>query len=206
MPQICKIFDRGLLDYQLTMAEMEAFTNNRDDTSADQLWVLQHYPVFTQGTSCTDVPEINPANIPVVRSNRGGQITYHGPGQLIVYLLLDIKRLGLGPKRLVNLVEQSLIELLAHYGLPASRLAGAPGVYIDDDKIAALGLRIRRGKCFHGLSINIDMDVTPFDWIEPCGLKGMRVTQLKDHGSSVSIEQVSSDLIQRLATNIGLVV
>ena len=206
MPQICKIIDRGLLDYQLAMAEMEAFTNNRDDTTADQLWVLQHHPVFTQGTSCNDVPEKNPTNIPVVRSNRGGQITYHGPGQLIVYLLLDIKRLGLGPKRLVNLVEQSLIELLDDYGLPASRLAGAPGVYIDGDKIAALGLRIRRGKCFHGLSINIDMDVTPFDWIEPCGLQGMRVTQLKDHGDSVSIKEVSADLIERLALNIGLTV
>ena len=194
----CRIRWSGIRDYLEVTNEMDAFTNDRSENTRDELWLLQHHPVFTQGTSCTQLPHTNLTGIPLVKSSRGGQISYHAPGQLIVYVMFDIKRLGLGPRSLVNQIEQGIIQLLATYGLAGSRKQGAPGVYVDDAKIAALGLRIRNGKCFHGLSLNVDMDLTPFQWIDPCGQPGMMVTQLADLGVSLSLRQVGDDLVQAL--------
>ncbi|MGI9316542.1 MAG: lipoyl(octanoyl) transferase LipB, partial [bacterium] len=188
----------GIRDYLEVSNEMLSFTDNRTEQTNDELWLLQHYPVFTQGTSCNQLPDTNPDNIPVIKSSRGGQISYHGPGQLIVYLMLDIKRLGIGPRSLVNRVEQGIIELLDQFSLQGTRRQGAPGVYIDGAKIAALGLRIRNGKSFHGLSLNVDMDLRPFQYIDPCGLPDMPVTQLSDQGVSAELRQVGNDLVVKL--------
>ncbi len=175
----------GVCDYADTLQEMKDFTRCRNPQTADEVWLLQHNPVYTQGSSCSDRPITNTGKIPVVHSNRGGQITYHGPGQLIAYLLLDIKRRNSGPKSFVNLVEQTVIDYLADYGINSNRIAGAPGVYVKGQKIAALGLRISRGCTYHGLCINIDMDLTPFDEIDPCGYPGLEVTQLKEFCADV---------------------
>ena len=188
----------GNTDYQTVVDSMLAFTDQRTINTPDEIWILQHDSVFTQGTSCHAVPRQNPDNYPVVHSSRGGQMTYHGPGQLIVYLLLDIKRLVLGPKKLVCKVEQSIINLLSNYAITAERKERAPGVYVHGAKIAALGLRIRKGKCFHGLSLNVDMDLTPFEWIDPCGYADLAVTQLKDQGVSDSVSLVATKLKQHL--------
>lgn len=200
----CNVLYRGIIAYATATSAMEMFTDSREQATNDQIWVLQHPPVFTQGTSCRAQPEQNPRQIPVIHSNRGGQLTYHAPGQLIIYLLLDLKRLGLGVRRFVNLLELSVIQLLQQYGLTGRRLQGAPGVYVDGKKIAALGLRIRRGKCLHGLSLNIAMDMTPFDWIKPCGLVGIKVTQLASHGVKRAPEQCGEELNLILGKNLGL--
>lgn len=198
MNKSCRIRRSDFRDYVQVAHEMLAFTDSRTADTDDELWLLQHFPVFTQGTSCTQQPHTNPTSIPVVKSSRGGQISYHGPGQLIAYLLFDIKRLGIGPKSLVNSVEQTIIEVLDSYGLVSERKQGAPGVYVNNAKIAALGLRIRNGKCFHGLSLNVDMDLTPFQLIDPCGYPGMAVTQLTDLGIHRDIYRVSDDLINAM--------
>lgn len=177
---------------------MSRFTSNRGPETADEIWFLEHPPVFTTGTSSRLSPRINPDQIPLLKSSRGGQITYHGPGQLIAYLLLDIRRLGLGPRRLVEMIEQALIALLADYGLDGDRRPGAPGVYVSDAKIAALGLRIRNGRSFHGLSLNVDMDTTPFQWIDPCGYPDLAVTTLAEQGVRHDLSRVTEDLAQRL--------
>ena len=189
---------RGTVEYSQTAAEMAVFTDCRTSNTPDELWLLQHPAVFTQGTSCHNVPSKNPAGIPLIHTNRGGQISYHGPGQLIVYLMLDLKRMGIGPKVLVGYLEDCLVELLSIYGIKGERRNKAPGVYVSNEKIAALGLRIRQGKCFHGLSLNVDMDLVPFDWIDPCGYPDLKVTQLKDHGVELSIDTVANDLMQQL--------
>ncbi len=198
MTPACRFRRLGLRDYAATAAEMAEFTDRRDALTADEVWLLEHPPVFTLGTSSRLAPHRNPAAIPLVKSSRGGQITYHGPGQLIAYLLLDIRRLGLGPRRLVQSLEQALIDLLDGYGLQAVRREGAPGVYVDGDKIAALGLRIRNGCCFHGLSLNVDVDLEPFAWIDPCGYPDLSVTRLADHGVTRDIASIGEDLEARL--------
>jgi len=195
---VVNAFWKGQLEYSSTAEAMLAFTDNRHSQSEDALWFLEHPQVYTRGTSCRTEVVNNPKHIPVVQSNRGGQLTYHGPGQLIVYLLLDIKQLGLGPKKLVQMIEQSIIDLLFNYGLNAQRRVGAPGVYIDQRKIAALGLRIRNGKCFHGLSLNVDMDLSPFKQIEPCGIPQLEVTQLSDNAVNKSVKSVAVDLLNSL--------
>lgn len=167
----------GMQHYADTLSRMQQYTQQRNTDSADEIWFLQHYPVFTQGTSCRAEPFVA-SDIALVASDRGGQITYHGPGQLVVYFLLDIRRRGMGPKSLVAKVEQSVIDFLATLDIHARRKAGAPGVYVEQDKIAALGFRIRNGACYHGLSLNVDMDLTPFDYIHPCGYEGQRVVQI----------------------------
>ncbi|NKB77803.1 MAG: lipoyl(octanoyl) transferase LipB [Gammaproteobacteria bacterium] len=201
------ILNKGLCDYEMAFSQMLSFTVNRVTDSGDEIWLLQHPPVFTQGTSCKELPLVQGEHIPVVHTDRGGQITYHGPGQLICYLLLDIKRLGFGPKELVNRTEQALIDLLGQYQISASRKKGAPGVYVKDEKIAALGFRIKKGRCYHGLSLNVDMDLTPFEWINPCGYKGQAVTQMKtvlkdtDHNSD--IKTVSNRLLGQVCREFG---
>jgi len=173
------IRDLGLCDYVPVWRAMQSFTAARTSDTPDELWVLQHNPVFTQGQAGKAEHMLDPHGIPVVQSDRGGQVTYHGPGQLIVYFLLDVRRGGFGVRALVDLIETSVISVLASYGVDAQLRKGAPGVYVNDCKIAALGLRVRKGGSLHGLSFNIDMDLTPFSYINPCGYPGLEVTQLR---------------------------
>lgn len=202
-PALWQIRDLGRQPYAETLPAMQQFTAQRRNTpeTPDEIWLLEHPPVYTQGTSCNTEPFLS-NNIPVVKTDRGGQITYHGPGQLIVYLLLDIKRLGLGPKSLVHRIEQALIGFLAAQNIQAMRQQGAPGVYVDGEKIAALGLRIRHGCCYHGLSLNVDMDLTPFEAIDPCGYQGLKVTQLADRGCTLPMEAVKDQLLAALSSAI----
>ncbi len=179
----------GLVDYETVWRDMARFVAERDASTPDELWLLQHPPVYTRGLNCRMNP-LRASTIPVVQTDRGGQITYHGPGQLIVYTLLDIRRRGLGVKRLVNVLEQSVIDLLGRYDIAGRRRDKAPGVYVDGRKIAALGVRIRRGSSYHGLSLNVDMDLGPFADIDPCGFEGLEVTQLRDLGVTDSVGEV----------------
>ena len=170
----------GLVDYLPTLEAMRSFTAERDDAAADQIWLLQHPRVFTQGQAGKAEHLLAPGDIPVIQVERGGQVTYHGPGQLVAYLMLDLRRQGLGVRELVTAMEQSLVELLASYGVDAAPKPDAPGVYVKGEKIASLGLRVRRGCSFHGLALNVDMDMTPFGRINPCGYSGLKMVQLRD--------------------------
>jgi lipoyl(octanoyl) transferase len=170
----------GRVDYAATFAAMRDFTATRDDDTPDELWLCEHPPVFTQGLSGKPEHLLRDIGIAVVQIDRGGQITYHGPGQVVAYLLLDLKRRDLKVRELVRRIEQAVIDLLAAYGVMATRLPGAPGVYVGGAKIAALGLRIKHGCCYHGVSLNVDMDLAPYAAINPCGYEGMAVTQLRD--------------------------
>ncbi len=174
------IRDLGLTDYTPVWHAMQSFTNTRDVNTPDELWVLQHNPVFTQGQAGKPEHVLDAHGIPVIQSDRGGQVTYHGPGQLVIYFLLDVRRRGFGVGALVDLIEHSVIAVLGSYGIEAELRKSAPGVYVNDRKIAALGLRVRKGGSLHGLSFNVDMDLAPFAYINPCGYAGMEVTQLRD--------------------------
>jgi lipoyl(octanoyl) transferase len=189
---------RGLADYAATWREMQAYTDTRTAESADELWLLQHPPVFTLGRNGKSEHLHHPGDIPVIRVDRGGQVTYHGPGQLIAYLLLDLKRRRLGIQSLVRLLEQSVINLLADYSIRAGRRDKAPGVYVDGYKIAALGLRVRRGCCYHGLSLNVNMDLSPFSMINPCGFADLEVTQLADLGIDEPFDTLTEQYQQHL--------
>ena len=181
---------------------MQAFTDERDENTPDELWMVEHTPVFTQGQTGRAEHILAAGDIPVIQVDRGGQVTYHGPGQIVAYPLVDIRRLGIGPRALVRRIEQAIIGVLKSYGVDAQLLAGAPGVYIDGVKIASLGLRIRKGKSFHGLSFNIDMDLEPYQRINPCGFEGMKVTQLSDF-CPVDLKQVEDKLITSLSKVLG---
>ncbi len=183
---------RGLRPYRETWLEMRAFTEQRLPNTPDQLWLLQHPPVFTLGTAGKAHHILDAGEIPVIESDRGGQVTYHGPGQLVAYLLLDLKRHRMGVRRLVTTMEQSVIQLLVAHGIRGVSRPDAPGVYVEDAKIAALGLRIRRGCCYHGLSLNVEMDLSPFERINPCGYEGLAVTSLSELGLPLTIPQVES--------------
>ena len=183
----------GLQPYAPIWEKMQAFTNQRDSETPDEIWLLQHQPVFTQGQAGKAEHLLSPGEIPVVQTDRGGQITYHGPGQLVVYLLLDLRRRKLGVRDVVTLMENAVIELLASIGIQASAKPDAPGVYVDGSKIASLGLRVRRGCSFHGLALNVDMDLEPFLRINPCGYAGMQMTQVK-HYVDVNIDDLAKDL------------
>ena len=190
----------GLVEYEPTWRAMQEFTTSRDDDTADELWLLEHPPVYTLGIA--GKPEHLPRvdnDIPVVRIDRGGQITYHGPGQVVIYLLLDMKRRGLGVRPLVRLMEQAEIDLLKGQGVDAVYRTDAPGVYVNDAKIAALGLRIRRGCCYHGLALNVDMDLGPFRDINPCGYPGLAVTQTRDLGIAATPAAIGAQLIEQLS-------
>ncbi|MFC3608642.1 lipoyl(octanoyl) transferase LipB [Stutzerimonas tarimensis] len=197
------IRELGLLDYEPAWQAMQRFTNERGAETPDEIWFLQHNPVFTQGQAGKAEHLLFPGDIPVVQADRGGQVTYHGPGQLVVYLLLDVRRLGIGVRELVSLIEQGLIDLLADYGVQASARADAPGVYVEAAKIASLGLRIRHGRSFHGLALNLDMDLAPFRQINPCGHAGLAMTQLRDLVGPVDFNEVRDRLRQRLVERIG---
>jgi len=188
----------GLCEYGRILQDMRAFTDLRGPATDDELWWLQHYPVYTQGLNCTMRPRVE-SEIPVVSTDRGGQITYHGPGQLIVYVLYDLNRRARGIKWMVDVLEQTVIDWCAQHGIAAARRAGAPGVYVDGAKLAALGLRVRRGSTYHGLSLNVDMDLAPFTRIDPCGFAGLAVTQLRDLGVNRSVDEVGRELAESLA-------
>lgn len=188
----------GTRPYSETLDAMRQFTNERDETTPDELWVLEHEAVFTQGQAGKAEHLLTSSDIPLVQADRGGQITYHGPGQLIIYLLIDIRRLKLGVRQLVDIIENAIVKLLQQYTIKAYAKADAPGVYVDEKKIASLGLRIRKGCSFHGLALNVDMDLQPFKQINPCGYAGLEMTQCKELGGPQSVQQASEELCKLL--------
>lgn len=188
----------GEVDYDETWQKMRDFTDNRQKDTPDELWFLQHPAVYTLGKNGKPEHVLNSAEIPVINSDRGGQVTYHGPGQIVVYTLLDLGRLNIGVRALVTGLEQVIIELLNDYGIAANARREAPGVYVNDAKIAALGLRVRKGCSFHGLALNVAMDLEPFSRINPCGYEGLEVTQIKNFIGDIKLESVTDDLQQRL--------
>ncbi len=193
----------GFVPYEQAWEAMKAFTGARTAATADEIWLLEHPPIYTYGVAgrSEHLPGADCA-IPVLKVDRGGQVTYHGPGQLVAYVLLDLQRRGLTVRSLVRTLEQAVIDLVSDYGIAALRRADAPGVYVRDAKIAALGLRIRRGCSYHGLSLNVDMDLAPFRAIDPCGHAGLEVTQLRDLGVDATIEEISERLISKLTRHI----
>jgi lipoyl(octanoyl) transferase len=193
----------GTADYRLVWHAMRAFTDTRTEETPDELWLVEHPPVYTMGLKGRNGAAQEIHGIPVVYSDRGGDMTYHGPGQAVLYPLLDLNRLGLGIKALVNALEQIIIDYLADHDIAAQRRAGAPGVYVREDKIAQLGLRVRGGRCYHGLSFNVDMDLDPFTQIDPCGYEGLGVTQLADLRLPGTVLTVGPALAQRLAPRLG---
>jgi lipoyl(octanoyl) transferase len=186
------------VDYCRAWQAMKEFTDTRTGDTPDEIWLLQHSPVYTQGVAGKPEHLLHENGIPVVRTDRGGQITYHGPGQIIGYLMLDMRRLGLGVRELVSRMEGAVIDLLSEYRINSEGCREAPGVYVDGAKIASLGLKIKKGCCYHGLAFNVDMDLKPFSAINPCGYAGLRVTQLKDFGVTDGLEILSSKLARKL--------
>ena len=199
------VHDLGLRDYDEVFDCMRRFTADRDATTADQIWFTQHPPVFTQGQAGKAEHLLWPGEIPVVQSDRGGQVTYHGPGQIVGYLLFDLRRQGLSVRGLVSGIENAMIDLLAGYGIQARARPDAPGVYVDGAKIGSLGLRVRRGCSYHGLALNVDMDLEPFARINPCGLTDTAVTQMRDLvADTISVDTVRERLLQTLLDVYGL--
>jgi len=197
--------DRGTIDYTTSFEEMRRFTDQRTETTQDEIWLLEHPPVYTYGFNDRHEPFDNPGVIPVVQSDRGGQITFHGPGQLVVYTLIDLRRRGLGVKSLVQILEQSVIDLLARRHIVGTRRAGAPGIYVDGRKIAQLGLRIRRGGSYHGLSVNVCMDLEPFRRIKPCGYAGLETIDLASIAGrdQADMRLIRPELLDHLFRNLG---
>ncbi|WP_442112055.1 lipoyl(octanoyl) transferase LipB [Pseudomonas sp. NUPR-001] len=194
--------DLGLLPYEPVLQAMQRFTDQRGPETGDEVWLVEHPAVFTQGQAGKAEHLLVPGDIPVVQTDRGGQVTYHGPGQLVAYLLLDVRRLGFGVRDLVSRIERCLIELLASYNVEASAKPDAPGVYVDGAKIASLGLRIRNGCSFHGLALNVDMDLAPFRRINPCGYAGLAMTQLRDQAGSIELSEVRARLRGQLVKHL----
>jgi lipoyl(octanoyl) transferase len=198
-----KVRRLGRQPYAATWEAMSQFTNNRGPDTPDELWLLEHDPVFTQGQAGKAEHVLAPGNIPVVQVDRGGQVTYHGPGQIVGYPLIDLRRAGVTVRELVNKIEQSLIDTLAHWNIGAERLEGAPGVYVAGAKVAALGLRVRRGCSFHGLAFNVNMDLEPYHRINPCGYKGLAVTQVLDLGGPSRLSDVEDALVEEFCRQFG---
>lgn len=193
----------GCRPYRPVWEEMQAYTEGRDATSADEVWLVEHPPVFTLGRNSRPEHLLAPGEIPVVQVDRGGQVTYHGPGQVVAYLLVDLRRRGEGVRWLVGVMERAVVGLLAAGGVTAATRHDAPGVYVDGAKVASLGLRVRRGCSYHGLALNVAMDLEPFGRINPCGYRGMAVTQLRDLGLETDLDAVGSALVARLAEEMG---
>lgn len=194
----------GLWPYEPVWRAMQTFTDTRTAATTDEFWLLQHTPVFTLGQAGKTEHVLAPGGIPVIPVDRGGQVTYHGPGQIMAYVLVDLRRRGIGVRELVHGIEQAVIDTLANWNIHAQRRDGAPGVYVNDAKIAALGLRVRRGCSFHGLAFNAAMDLEPFHRINPCGYKGLAVTQVLDLGGPSSLAVLQSSLVGELARQLGL--
>ena len=194
----------GSQDYLVTWLAMQQFTHHRDMDTPDEIWLVEHSPVYTQGQNGKPEHILAPNNIPVIQSDRGGQVTYHGPGQLIVYTLIDLKRKKLNTRGIVSLLEQSVVQFLAkNYQIDAYTKCEAPGVYVANNKICSIGLRIRRGCTFHGLALNVAMDLNPFLSINPCGFPGMKMTQIKDLTKIVNITAAGKKLVELLIENLG---
>ncbi|WP_079253853.1 lipoyl(octanoyl) transferase LipB [Endozoicomonas arenosclerae] len=193
----------GRQPYEPVFEAMKQFSASRDEQTVDELWFVEHDPVFTLGQAGKPEHVLAPGDIPVVKVDRGGQVTYHGPGQLVVYLLLDVRRSGSGPRKVVSAIENAIIKVLSSYGVESYARPDAPGVYIDGAKIAALGLRFRQMKSYHGLSFNLDMDLEPFARINPCGYEGLQVTQLRDYKNPVQWDEVSNRLLECLMAELG---
>lgn len=205
--RVWRVQSLGHQPYEPVFEKMRAFTDARNPETCDELWQVEHEPVFTQGLAGKPEHLLSPeavgrAQIPVVQTDRGGQVTYHGPGQVVLYPLLDIERMGLGVRCLVDELEQTVIDVLAGYGVEGLRLKGAPGVYIDGAKVASIGLKVRRGCTYHGLAVNVAMDLAPFGLINPCGMAGLSMTQLVDHIPDmtwkVACERLTTTLAERL--------
>ena len=186
----------GTVNYHETLELMRAHIKEKD--FSNEIWLLEHPPVFTLGTAADNSHVLDPKEIPVVQSDRGGEVTYHGPGQLVIYFLLDIKKLGCGPNKLVVSIQEFIKELLSDLSIESSFIEGAPGVYVNDKKIASIGLRISKNKTYHGISINFDMDLKPFTYINPCGYEGLEVTQIKDFNRNISKLQLEELVIEKL--------
>ena len=186
----------GTVNYHETLELMRSHITEKD--FSNEIWLLEHPPVFTLGTAADNSHILDPKDIPVVQSDRGGEVTYHGPGQLVIYFLLDIKKLGCGPNKLVVAIQEFIKELLSDLSIESSFVEGAPGVYVNDKKIASIGLRISKNKTYHGVSINFDMDLKPFTYINPCGYEGLEVTQIKDFNRNISKLQLEELVIEKL--------
>jgi len=195
---------RGLQDYVPLWHEMQEFTDTRDENTPDEIWFVEHPPVFTMGLNASDEHLLAPGDIPVVQIDRGGQVTFHGPGQLMIYPLLDIKRSNTGVRTLVTALEQSVVDLVAEYEVAAVARADAPGVYVAGDKLASVGLRIRRGSSFHGMALNVDVDLEPFTRINPCGYAELQMTDLKRLGINLDLEESSQKLLPHFLAHLGL--
>ncbi|MCC7135700.1 MAG: lipoyl(octanoyl) transferase LipB [Nitrosomonas sp.] len=193
----------GVVDYADTWQAMIDHTQQRTRETPDEIWLLQHPPIYTQGIAGKAEHLLAPGNIPVIRTDRGGQITYHGPGQLIAYLLLDLRRRQLGVRELVRKMENTVINLLQNYLICAQSRIDAPGVYVKDAKIASLGLRVRRGACYHGIALNVAMDLSPFDAINPCGFPGLRITQTSELGIAASIDILEKKLVENFLVQLN---
>ena len=200
VPQVRRL---GLIDYETALSEMRAYTHARAPDTPDAYWLVQHPPTFTLGQAARMEHVLAPGDIPVVPSDRGGQVTYHGPGQLVVYLLLDLRRAGLNVRTLVCGSEQALLGLLGDYNVMASRREGAPGVYVGEAKVASLGLRVRKGCSYHGLALNVDMALEPFSRINPCGYAGLEVTDLRRLGVAAPMARIEEQLVSRLNLAFG---
>jgi lipoyl(octanoyl) transferase len=192
----------GVAEYEPVWHDMQVFTDARDEHTPDELWLVQHPPVFTQGQAGKAEHVLAPGEIPVIQVDRGGQVTYHGPGQIVAYPLVDLRRKGIGVRQFVNRIEQSIIRVLAHYDVRGERIEGAPGIYVRGDKVASIGLRVRRGCTFHGLAFNIDMDLEPFQRINPCGYAGLQVTQLSQL-AQVNFDEAEDRLLASFAEHLG---
>lgn len=206
-PPRVKVSTLGRQSYEPLWRAMQAFTETRGPDTPDEIWLTEHPPVFTLGLNASREHLLDPGHIPVVQIDRGGQVTYHGPGQLMIYPLIDLKRAGLGIRELVNALEQSVVDLLRECGVSACARADAPGVYVDDSKVASVGLRVRRGASYHGMALNVDLDLEPFSRINPCGMRGLAVTDLAHLGVGLDLaaagECVVSQLLRRLRLRNG---
>jgi lipoyl(octanoyl) transferase len=193
----------GIQDYETIWRQMKDFTTLRDSNTPDEFWLLEHNPVYTQGQAGKAEHILNPQNIPIIQSDRGGQVTYHGPGQLVLYVLMDIKRRNLGVRTLVCQLEQAFIALLKQFTIIANIKQGAPGVYVGEKKIASIGLRVKNGCTYHGVALNVAMDLSPFLGINPCGYNTLQMTQMKDYCPEICIEDVSTACVANFLTPFG---
>ena len=198
------IRDLGRQDYIPLWREMQEFTDTRDESTADEIWFTEHPPVFTMGVNASEEHLLTPGDIPVVHIDRGGQVTFHGPGQLMIYPLIDLRRAGLGVRPLVTALEQSVVDFVAKYDVVAASRADAPGVYVGETKLASVGLRIRRGSSFHGMALNVDIDLEPFSRIHPCGYEELQMTDLNRLGIELKLENVSQKLLPHLLRHLGI--
>jgi lipoyl(octanoyl) transferase len=194
--------DLGVVDYQSTWHKMQEFTLNRDESTQDEIWLLEHPPVFTQGQAGKPEHVLSPGDIPIVKVDRGGQVTYHGPGQFVAYVLLDMTRIGSDVRKLVTALEVSIVNTLRSYQIESAPKADAPGVYVGEQKICSLGLRIKKGKSFHGLALNVDMDLSPFLRINPCGYAGMEMTQVREFAPNVQMQKIKQQWVDAFCTDL----